>query len=63
MVPCVNVVCLSCVCKMTCSLCYYRWLFRRTVHEESTSDVLDLVREYDAFDIHLYLFVSSTLYI
>jgi len=48
---------------MTCSLCYYRWLFRRTVHEESTSDVLDLVREYDAFNIHIYLFVSNTLYI
>jgi len=35
---------------------YHRWLFRRTVHEEFTSVVLDLVRGYDTFDavIHLY---------
>lgn len=49
------------ICKMTCHLCYHRWLFRRTVHEESTSVVLGLVREYDAFHIHLYLLFACYL--
>lgn len=45
---------------MTCSLCYHRWLFIRTAHEESTSVVLDLVREYDTFymQMHLYLLLA-----